>query len=118
MDGLNKANLEETAAKNGTEWMWKIHLADSPHRNGAAEAAVRVVKRALQSLGRESSLSYSEFQTTLHITACANERPIDARVQSREDCIQYVTPNTPTRPSVVLSRIRQMKSNIIFRKHT
>lgn len=24
----------------------------------------------------------------------ANERPIDARVQSREDCIQYITLNT------------------------
>lgn len=40
LDDLNKADLEETAAKNGTEWMWKIHPADSPHRNGAAEATV------------------------------------------------------------------------------
>ena len=95
LDTLNKAALEETAAKDGTEWMWKIHPADSPHRNGAAEAAVRVVKRALQSLGKESTLSYSEFQTTLCVAAnLANEQPIDARVQSREDCIQYVTPNT------------------------
>lgn len=94
LDSLNKAGLEEAAAKNGTEWTWKILPADSPHRNGAAEAAVRIVKRALHSLGKESSLSYSEFQTTLHIAAnLTNERPIDARVQSREDCIQYVTPN-------------------------
>ena len=57
--------MEENAAKNGTEWMWKIHPADSPHQNGAAEAAVRVVKTALQNLGKESSLSYSEFQTAL-----------------------------------------------------
>ena len=95
LDGQDKAALEETAAKNGTSWMWKIHPADSPHRNGAAEAAVRVVKRALQSFRKESDLSYSEFQTALHIAAnLANERPIDARVQSREDCIHYVTPNT------------------------
>ncbi|XP_058477623.1 uncharacterized protein LOC131448851 [Solea solea] len=92
---LDKANLEETAARNGTEWQWKIHPADSPHRNGAAEAAVRIVKRAFQNLGNEASLSYSEFQTTLYIAAnLANERPIDARVQSKEDYIQYVTPNT------------------------
>ena len=94
LDGLNKTTLEEMAAKNGTEWMWKIHPADSPHRNGAAEAAVHIVRRALQSLGKESVLSYTEFQTTLHIVASlANDRPIDARVQSREDCIQYITPN-------------------------
>lgn len=95
LDSQNKADLEETAARNRTTWIWKIHPADSPHRNGAAEAAVRIVKRALQSLVRESSLTYSEFETTLHLAAnLANERPIDARVQSREDCIQYVTPNT------------------------
>lgn len=95
LDSLDKAALEETAAKNGTEWSWKINPADSPHRNGAAEAAVRIVKKALQSLGRESGLSYSEFQTTLQMAAnLANERPIDARVQSREESIHYLTPNS------------------------
>ncbi|XP_062889714.1 uncharacterized protein LOC134338104 [Mobula hypostoma] len=95
LDGLNEAALQEIAAKNGTEWMWKIHPPDSPHRNGAAEAAVHIVKRALQSLGKESGICYSEFQTTLHIAAnLANECPTDARVHSQEDCIQYVTPKT------------------------
>lgn len=103
LDGQNRIALEETAARNGTEWTWKIHPADSPHRNGAAEAAVRVVKRALQSLGKEFALSYSEFQTALCMAAnLANERPIDARVQSREDCINYVTPN-----SLLLGRASQ-----------
>ncbi|KAJ7995807.1 hypothetical protein DPEC_G00248420 [Dallia pectoralis] len=36
-------SIEDAAAKNGT--------ADSPHRNGAAEAAVKLLKRALMSLG-------------------------------------------------------------------
>lgn len=72
-----------------------MDVENSFTRNSAAEAAVRIVKRALQSLGKEFSLSYSEFQTALHLAAnLANERPFDARVQSREDCIQYVTPNT------------------------
>ena len=76
-------------------WAWKIHPADSPHRNGAAEAAVCIVKKALQSLGKESALSYSESHTALYLAAnLANERPIDARMQSREYCIQYVTPNS------------------------
>lgn len=65
------------------------------HRNGAAEATVGIVKRAFQNLGQEFALSYSEFQTTLSIAAnLANERLIDARVQSREGCIQYITPNS------------------------
>ncbi|XP_033975580.1 uncharacterized protein LOC117473794 isoform X2 [Trematomus bernacchii] len=91
---LDKATLEERAAKNGTEWTWKIHPADSPHRNGAAEAAVRIIKRALQSLGGESGSSWSEFQTTLYMAAnLTNGRPIDARTQSREDSVQFITPN-------------------------
>ena len=91
---LDKATLEERAAKNGTEWTWKIHPADSPHRNGAAEASVRIIKRALQSLGGESGPSWSEFQTTLYMAAnLTNGRPIDARTQSREDSVQFITPN-------------------------
>ena len=82
-------------ARNGTEWTLKIHPADSPHRNGAVEAAVWIVKRAFQTLGKEASLSYSEFHPTLYITAnLANEHSIDARVQSWKDCIRYITPNT------------------------
>lgn len=94
LEDIDKTALEETATQNGTEWMWKIHPADSPHRNGAAEAAVRILKRALQNCGVESTLTYSEFQTVLQMAAnLANERPIDARAQAQEDCIQYVTPN-------------------------
>lgn len=94
LDGLDRSAVGETSARNGTDWQWKIQPADSPHRNGSAEAAV-VVKKVFQSLGRESGLSYSELQTTLQIAAnLANERPIDARVQSQEEIVQYITPNT------------------------
>ena len=88
-------NLEEYAVKNGTSWTWKVLPADSPHRNGAAEAAVKITKRALQSLSTQANLTFSEFLTALQMAAnLANERPIDARVQSREDRVQYVTPNS------------------------
>lgn len=87
--------MEEYAVRNGTQFAWKVHPADSPHRNGAAEAAVCITKKALQSLGKGSNLTFSEFLTALQLAAnLANERPIDARVQSQEGCIQYVTPNT------------------------
>lgn len=48
---LQKASVEKVAAKNGTEWQWDFHPADSPHRNGAAEVAIKLIKRALNSLG-------------------------------------------------------------------
>lgn len=94
LNGLDRSAVEEAAAQNGTDWQWKIQPADSPHRNGAAEAAVRILKKAFQSLGRETCLSYSELQTTLQLAANpANEHPIYARVQSLEDSMQYITPN-------------------------
>lgn len=51
LNKLNSAELEHEAVKHGTDWSWKIHPADSPHWNGAAEAAVRFVKRALNNIG-------------------------------------------------------------------
>ncbi|KAM4521343.1 uncharacterized protein PAE49_002487, partial [Odontesthes bonariensis] len=88
LDQLDKSQVEDMAAKYGTKWSWKIHPADSPHRNGAAEAAVRVVKRALSNVGGDGVFTWGEFQTFLYMAAnLANERPIDARTQSREDSV-------------------------------
>ncbi|KAK7933355.1 hypothetical protein WMY93_004251 [Mugilogobius chulae] len=91
----DKTGIEEYAVRNSTNWAWKVLPADSPHRNGAAEAAVKVAKRALQSLGKSADLTFSEFLTTLQVAAnLANQRPIDAKIQSQEDRIEYVTPNS------------------------
>lgn len=91
---LNSAKVEHEAAKHGTEWSWKIHPADSPHQNGAAEAAVRLVKRALNNIGGNGAFTWGEFQTFLFMAAnLVNERPIDARVQSCKDCVEYISPN-------------------------
>lgn len=95
LDQQITSELENEASKHGTEWSWKIHPADSPHRNGAAEAAVRTVKRALHNMRGEGLFTWSEFQTFMFMAAnLANERPIDARTQSREDCIEYISPNS------------------------
>ncbi len=32
LDRLEKSKLENEVSKHGTEWSWKIHPADSPHR--------------------------------------------------------------------------------------
>lgn len=41
---IDKSEVQSKAAETGTDWTWMFHPADSPHRNGAAEAAVLVVK--------------------------------------------------------------------------
>lgn len=88
----NRSELEEEAAKHGTEFEWKIHPADSPHRNGAAEAAVQVIKMALNNLGGDGVFTWGEFQAFLFMAAnLANERSINARIQSREDCVEYIS---------------------------
>lgn len=61
-----------------TEWSWKFHSANSPHRNRAAEAAVCVVKRSLHNLGGEGIFTWGEFQTFYMAANLANERLIDA----------------------------------------
>lgn len=96
---LQAAAIEDGAAKNGTKWMWDFHPADAPHRNGAAEAAeaaVKLLKRALMSLGSDTgSLTWGELQTLFYQAAnLTNERPIDARAQEQEDSVEYLTPNS------------------------
>ncbi|KAL2076334.1 hypothetical protein ACEWY4_028086 [Coilia grayii] len=96
LDCLRTLSIETVAAKNGTEWKWEFHPADAPHRNGAAEAAVKLLKRALMSLGGTTgSLTWGELQTLLYQAAnLTNERPIDARAQEQENSIEYLTPNS------------------------
>lgn len=93
---LHKAPIEDKAARNGTEWAWDFHPADAPHRNGAAEAAVKLMKRALTSIGGTiGSLPWGELQTLFYQVAnLTNERPIDARAQEQEDSVEYLTANT------------------------
>lgn len=101
---LQMSSVENVAAKNGTEWQWDFHPADSPHRNGAAEAAVKLIKRALTSLGGTTGCyTWGEFQTLLYSAAnLTNERPIDAKAQEQEDTVEYLTPN-----SLILGRTGQ-----------
>lgn len=57
--------------------------------------AALIIKKALQSFGTNIGLNYNELQTTFQLAAnLANECPLDAQVQSRENCLQYVSPNT------------------------
>lgn len=93
---LQRLSFEDVAARNGTEWKWEFHPADAPHRNGAAEAAVKLIKRALNSLcGMTGCYTWGEFQTLLYSAAdLTNNCPIDAKAQEQEDTVEYVTPNS------------------------
>ena len=92
---IDKDKVQTKAAEAGTDWAWTFHPADSPHRNGAAEAAVRVVKRALSSVGLEGNLTALEFQTLLYLAAnLSNERPIGARAQLQDETIEVISPNS------------------------
>ncbi|XP_019738326.1 uncharacterized protein LOC109523554 isoform X3 [Hippocampus comes] len=93
---VQTSSVEDIASKNGTDWAWSFHPADAPHRNGAAEAAVKLIKRALTSLkGATDHLTWGEFQTLLFQAAnLTNERPIDAHAQEQEESIDYITPNS------------------------
>lgn len=67
---MHKAPIEDKAARNGTERAWDFHPADAPHRNGAAEAAVKLMKRALTSIGGTvDSLTSGELQTLFYQVA-------------------------------------------------
>lgn len=96
LDCLQTLSMENVAAKHGTEWKWEFHPADAPHRNGAAEAAVKLLKRALTNLGGTTgSFTWGELQTLFYQAAnLTNERPIDARAQEQENSIEYLTPNS------------------------
>lgn len=87
------------AARNDTEWQWDFHPADPPHRYGAAEAVVKLIKRALHSLcGPTICYTWGEFQTLLYSAPnLINDRPIDAKVQEQEDAVEYLTTNSLVR---------------------
>lgn len=97
---IDKDRAQQKAVANGTDWVWVFHPADSPHRNGAAEAAVRVLKRALSNICEEGNLTALEFQTFLYLAAnLSNERPIGVKVQVQDEAVEVITPN-----SLLLSR--------------
>ncbi|XP_027138459.1 uncharacterized protein LOC113746562 [Larimichthys crocea] len=101
LSSVDKDQIQKKAAAGGTDWTWVFHPADSPHRNGAAEAAVHVLKRALSSVGEGGNLTTLEFQTLLYLAAnLSNERPIGARAQMQDEAVEVITPN-----SLLLGRV-------------
>ena len=83
--------VNESAVENDVEWIFSP--ADAPWHNGAVEALVKTVKRALDAAIGESILSFSELLTCLYeVSELVNERPIGVH-PSNPDNGTYLAPN-------------------------
>ena len=67
--------------------------ADAPWQNGATEALIKPIKRALNNAIGEEVMSFSELQTVMFEAAqLVNQRPIGAHPTSPEES-PYLCPN-------------------------
>ena len=90
-EGWNWSELQQFGVTQGLQW--EFTAADAPWQNGASEALIRSVKRAMSAAIGESILTYSELQTVLYEVAnLLNERPIGRHPTSPEDGT-YLSPN-------------------------
>jgi hypothetical protein len=73
---------------------WKFTPADAKWYNGATEALVKSIKRALSAAIGVNILTFSELQTCVFEAAeLVNERPIGAHPESTEEGV-YLCPMT------------------------
>ena len=74
--GMDWGRIGDSAAKNGTKW--KSVEAGCQWRNGLAEAAVKLLKSALDlTIRSQTTLTYAEFDTLFSVIAnLVNQRPI------------------------------------------
>ena len=82
--------LQRYSVKYNTEW--KFSPADGPWFNGATEALVKTVKRALNAAIGEQIMSFSELQTILfEVAQIVNQRPIGCHTSTPEDWNIFVS---------------------------
>ena len=91
VDNLNQNQVQDFVIVGGSNW--KFSAADAPWQNGATEALVKSVKKALHTIISDQILSFSEFQTVIFEAAqLVNQRPI-GRNPSQPDDDTYLCPN-------------------------
>ena len=90
-EAWNWDELTAFGAMKGMEW--QFIPADAAWQNGASEALVKSVKKAIAVAIGESIMTFSELQTVCYETAnLVNERPIGRHPTSQEDGT-YLCPN-------------------------
>ena len=88
---LDWDEVQKFGYKYGTEWSFSP--ADAPWYNGAAEALIKSVKRALSTAVGEQIMTFSEFQTYIFEAAqLVNQRPIGVNPSNPDDGT-YICPN-------------------------
>ena len=78
----------------GTEW--RFHPPDAPHTNGAVEAMVKLVKKAIFLAVGDAVLTFSELQTVVfEASDLVNERPLAiSHTRGNDDlALNYICPN-------------------------
>jgi len=81
---LDWDEVQKFGYKYGTEWSFS--LADAPLYNGAAEALIKSVKRALSTAVGEQIMTFSEFQTYIFEAAqLVKQRPIGVNPSNPDD---------------------------------
>ena len=92
IQGLDWETIQEYGhIKGGT--VWEFSPGDSPWYNGATEAMVKSVKKALNVVVGENVLVYSELQTAMFDAAqIVNQRPIGRHPKKPEEG-SYLCPN-------------------------
>ena len=89
--GLDWNSIEQYSYPHGTSWSFPP--ASAPWYNGATEALIKSVKKALQSSIGETVLTFGEMQTSLFEAAqLVNQRPIGVHPSRPEDG-SYICPN-------------------------
>ena len=111
--GLNWIDIKRHGWENGMEW--DFAPPDGKWYNGATEALVKSVKRAITAAIGESVLKYSELQTCVFEAAeLVNERPIGVHPASPEEGT-YLCPNDlllgRATPKVPQGPFKQRSSN-------
>ena len=67
INGLDHSRIREESLIGGSTWTFST--ADAPWMNGATEALVKSVKKALHTIIGEQILTFSEFQTVIYEAA-------------------------------------------------
>ena len=89
--GLDWNEIKNYGADKGTEWIFSP--ANAPWYNGATEALVKSVKRALNAVVGEHIFCFNEYQTVLFEAAqLVNQRPIGVKPRKPNDG-SYLCPN-------------------------
>ena len=120
INDIEWSKVEKESTELGSiEWMFSP--ANAPWYNGAVEALVKTVKRALNCAVGSQIMTFSELQTCMFEAGqLVNQRPI-GRVPSAPDDGSYLSPNdmllgrsSPKAPQIAFEKLAEERTRIGF----